>query len=225
MTNNQDSQASGIPSFEQLVTAQIGAERLAQVRAQIPSDGTFGNPRGALGVGDSAPAFALQDTSGKTFALAELLRQGPVVAIFYRGGWCPYCNVQLRAFQLARTRLRALGASVVLISPQRAEEAFSMAEQNTLQFPMLIDSGNQVAHRYGLSFQINHDLRDAFRAGGIDLAQTNGDESWQLPMPATFVIDRSGVIQFAFVSADYTRRAEPSDVITTLQRMNAITRI
>jgi peroxiredoxin len=127
--------------------------------------------------------------------------------------------VHLRAFQLARSHIRTLGASVVLISPQRAEYAQVLVDTHTLLFPLLSDIGNQVARQYRLVFQMPPELREEYLASGVNLAEINGDESWEIPMPATFVIDRGGVIQYASVSADYTQRSDPADVLAALRRM------
>ena len=142
-----------------------------------------------------------------------------MVTVFSRGGWCPFCNVQLRSFQLARTRLRALKTSIVLISPQQSDQALSLVQEHALQFPLLTDVGNQVARQYGIVFPLDLELRARHLANGIDLATINGDESWELPVPATFVIDRAGLIRYAFVNADYTQRAEPAEVLAVLQRL------
>jgi peroxiredoxin len=169
--------------------------------------------------GQPAPDFALLALSGETIRLSALRERGPVVMMFYRGGWCPFCNMHLRAFQLARTQLRALGAPVVLLSPALPGHIADLRQQHDLLFPLLRDVGNQVARQYGLVFQMPAELREEYLADGVDLAAINGDDSWEVPMPATFVVDQQGVIQYAFVSADYTQRAELSEVIAVLRNL------
>ncbi len=200
-------------SYEHLIAAEIGLDAVRRNREFAQSAQGLGDPQLALTVGARAPLFTLDDIIGKPVALAEMIASGPTVLIFYRGGWCPFCNVHMRAFQLARTHIRALGASVLLISPELHTYAVPML------FPVLSDRGNAVARAYGLAFQMPSEMRADYREDGIDLAERNGDASGELPMPATFVVDRAGLIQYAFVSADYTQRAAPQDVIAVLRRL------
>jgi peroxiredoxin len=215
----ESEQPPDIPSYEKSLIAQHGADGVARYRAEMLPNLQYGDARTALGVDDNAPPFTLTDATGTRYVLTDLLKQGPVVAIFYRGGWCPFCNVQLRAFQLARTRIRALKASVVLISPEQIEQTLSLIERHTLQFPVLTDVGNQVARQYGLAFQFDPALRERYLEEEIDLTELNGDVPWELPMPATFIIDPQGKIRYAFVSTDYTQRSEPAEVLAVLQRL------
>ena len=215
----QPNESPDIFSYERVLIEQHGAAWLKQHRAEMRPILQFGDTRTALGIGAVAPNFTLTDTAGKPYVLSELLPHGPVVALFYRGGWCPFCNVQLRAFQLASSRLRALKAQVVLISPQESNQSLSLIERHALTFPLLTDVGNHVARQYGLAFQLNPAVRDGYLAIDVDLAHINDDASWELPMPATFVIDRAGLIRYSFVSADYTQRSEPADVLAALQRI------
>ncbi len=208
------------PSYEGLLHDQYGAETVARGRAEAQATLGLSDPRTALGPGAVAPLFALSDSNGATVSLAGLRQQGPTVLIFYRGGWCPFCNVYLRTFQLARPHLRALGAQVVLISPEQTTRGQALAARHALLFPVLSDVGNAVARQYGLVFQIPQELRAEYLADGVDLAERNGDPSWEVPMPATFVVATDGRIQYAFVSADYTQRAEPAEVLTTLRRLH-----
>lgn len=208
-----------LPSYEQELRAEHGADAVAAYRTEIVPDLRYGDPATALQVGMAAPAFTLRDAAGEPYALTERLRRGPVVIIFYRGGWCPFCNVQLRAFQLARMHLRALKAEVVLISPERFEESLSLIERQSLHFPVLADAGNAVARQYGVAVRLDAAQRARHLAQEIDLEASNGDAEWELPMPATFVVDQAQRIRYAFISADYTRRAEPSEVIAVLRQI------
>lgn len=222
MTSEQPDTASPTtPEYEQSLIDEHGAAGVAAYRADVLPLLRYGDPATALNVGAAAPPFTLTDAVGTPYSLTSLLSEGPVVLIFYRGGWCPFCNVQLRAFQLARMRLRALKANVLLISPERFQESLSLIERQSLQFPVLSDVGNLVARQYGVAVRLDQEQRKRHLEQEIDLVESNGDEAWELPMPATFVIDSNRRIRYAFVSADYTQRAEPAEVLAVLQRMAA----
>ncbi len=171
----------------------------------------------AVGIGDQAPNFALPDATGNRRELSELLREGPVVLAFYRGGWCPYCNIELRALQSALPEFRDYGATLVAVSPQTPDQSLSTAEKNELEFTVLSDVGNRVAREYGIVFTLPAALRPIYADFGIDLPTHNGDESFELPVPATYVIDRDGQVRYAFLNADYRQRAEPSEIVATFQ--------
>ena len=171
----------------------------------------------AKAVGDAAPDFELPDARGGSVTLAGLRSAGPVVLVFYRGAWCPYCNLQLRAFQAALADLRAAGATLVAISPQTPDSSLALAEQAELAFPVLSDVGNGVARRYGLVFALGADDRELHSGVGIDLGAFNGDDSWELPAPAVFVVDAGGIIRYASVAGDYRWRVGPDEVLAALR--------
>lgn len=174
----------------------------------------------ALKAGDAAPAFALQDPDGKPVSSAELLAEGPLVVTFYRGIWCPYCNMDLQAIQAALPEVEARGARLVAISPQTAPNSRRSQRDNKLGFPILSDPRNDVAASFGLRFKLPDYLADLYRnAFKNDLAVVNGDPSWTLPMPARFVIGTDGVIAYAEVNPDYTRRPDPSELLRVLDRL------
>ncbi|WP_420455109.1 peroxiredoxin-like family protein [Rubrivirga sp.] len=175
----------------------------------------------ALGVGDRAPDFELPDAMGQTVRLQDLLVDGPVVLTFYRGAWCPYCNTQLRDYQDALAQVEATGARLVAVSPQSPDSSMSMAERNDLAYPVLSDAGGEISSAYGLLFQVDDETRARYHAVGVDLERYAGaapgtDAAWALPVPATYVIDRSGTIRAAFVEADYTQRASPRQILDAL---------
>ena len=172
----------------------------------------------ALKVGDRAPDFELPDPAGKKVKLSELLARGPVVVTWYRGGWCPYCNIALRGFHKRLPEIRSAGASLVAISPETPDNSLSTAEKNHLEFEVLSDQGNKVARAYGVAYKIPKVVADQFK-GRLDLAKYNGDDSGELPLGVTYVIDREGIIRYAFVDADYRKRAEPSDVLAALRNL------
>jgi peroxiredoxin len=173
-----------------------------------------------LAVGDTAPNFTLPDALGQPITLADLLLQGPVVATFYRGEWCPYCNVQLRGLEAALPRLRELGATLVAISPQAADHSLSLTEKHELTFPVLSDLDQEVIRAYRVQFTLSGDLEDLqVNVFQNDPASQNADHSRSLPVPATFVIDRDGIVRAAFVSADWRYRPEPADIIAALEAL------
>ncbi len=170
----------------------------------------------ALGVGDSAPDFALPNADGTTTRLSDLTARGPVVLTFYRGAWCPYCNTQLRDYQQSLGEITASGATLAAISPQGPDSSATVQKQNGLAFPVLSDLGGEVSDAYGLTFQVDADTRERYRAVGVDLERYNGTDLWELPVPATYVIDREGIIRAAFVEADYTQRASVRQILDAL---------
>jgi peroxiredoxin len=172
----------------------------------------------ALKVGDRAPDFELPDATGNKVKLLELLARGPVIVTWYRGGWCPYCNIALRGFHKRLPEIRSAGASLVAISPETPDNSLSTAEKNHLDFDVLSDRGNKVARAYGVAYKLPKVVADQFK-GRLDLAKFNGDESGELPLGVTYVIDRDGIIRYAFVNADYRKRAEPSDVLAALRNL------
>lgn len=205
-----------IDAFQAQVMAQAPPEVIAALGRELQALADTGIASGALKVGEVAPDFALPDAAGRERRLSTVLAQGPVVLTFYRGGWCPYCNLQLRAFQHAHPRIRALGAQLVAVSPQTPDNSLSFARKAALEFPVLSDAGNRAARAYGLVFKLSDKLQELQRAWGNELPRFNGDESWELPMPGTFVLDRAGVARLAFVDPDYTRRLEPQAVLDAL---------
>jgi len=173
----------------------------------------------ALKVGQPAPAFALPDAFGKEVALKTLLAKGPVIISFYRGEWCPFCNIELRSFQRELPKIEDLGATLIAISPEKPDHGIVAAEKNNLTFPVLSDFGNKVAQQFGIVFQVGEELKEFSKnVFKNDLALRNGEDSYQLPVPATFVIDTTGIIRFAHVDVDYmTGRAEPEAVVAALE--------
>ncbi len=173
----------------------------------------------ALKAGAIAPKFELPDAHGKMVSSAGLLAKGPLVVTFYRGVWCPYCNMDLQAIEEAAYEIRALGASLVAISPQTAPNRRKSERENALSFPILSDHGNAVANAFGLRFRLPDDLIAVYKGFGNDLAIGNGEDSWTLPMPARYVIGTDGVIAYAEVNPDYTRRPDPSELLPVLRRL------
>jgi peroxiredoxin len=174
--------------------------------------------------GERAPAFALPDPRGRVVALDDLLRIGPVVVVFYRGAWCPFCSVTLRAYQAALPDLAARGASLVAISPQAPDRALTLAEDAALGFPVLSDVDQRAISAYRVQFEIPPSMQalylDDFH---FDVRRETADGTWHLPVPATFVLDADGVVVRAHVDADYRTRMEVSAVLEALDELRART--
>jgi peroxiredoxin len=174
-------------------------------------------------VGDTVSDFTLPDTRGRLLRLSEKLAQGRVVLTFYRGAWCPYCNLELRAYQQRLPRLSGLGASVIAVSPQTPEASVLMVEKNLLDFDVLSDSGSRVARAYGLAFTFPEDLKAMYLRRAIPLPEFNGTNDWTVPIPATFVIAGDGRVALSHVDVDYRNRLDPDHVLTALETLRAIT--
>jgi peroxiredoxin len=174
----------------------------------------------AVSVDEAAPDFALPNAAGKSLVLKELLRSGPVILTFYRGGWCPYCNIQLRAYQSVLPQISASGARLVAISPQLPDNSLDTANKNALTFDVLSDVRNEVARGYGLVYSLPEEIRAALRSNNKALPSINGDESWELPVPATYVIARDQHVALAYIEVDYRKRLEPEALLTCLKSLS-----
>lgn len=177
-----------------------------------------GQAERALRAGDKAPAFTLTDPDGTLVSSTELLEKGPLVISFYRGVWCPYCNMELQALEEALPEFQAVGASLVAISPQTPVNSRKSVRQNKLSFAILSDARNDVAAAFGLRFALPDYLVELYKALKNDLPAVNGDPSWTLPMPARYVVGQDGTILYSEVNPDYTRRPEPADLLAALGR-------
>jgi peroxiredoxin len=173
----------------------------------------------ALKVNDSVPDFSLPDAFGHEVSLKTLLKKGPVVICFYRGEWCPFCNIELHALQEALPKIDELGANLIAISPEKPDSGIVMTEKHKLTFPVLSDFKNTVARQFGIVFRVGDEVQDVYKTVfKNDLAIRNGEDSYELPVPATFVVDASGIVRFAHVEVDYTTgRAEPAEVVAALE--------
>jgi peroxiredoxin len=171
--------------------------------------------------GDSAPDFSLPASNGGSLALADLLQRGPVVITFYRGAWCGYCDLQLRFYERLLPQIEALGATLVAISPQTVARSARTAAEHNLSMLLLSDRGNQVARSYQLVYSMSAALRQLYSSLGFAMSDYNDDDSWELPLPGTFIVDRDRRIRHAFVDSDYTRRLEPAVLLDELSRIAA----
>ncbi|MGW4518744.1 peroxiredoxin-like family protein [Streptomyces sp. NPDC004393] len=207
-------------TFYEARQQQIPAEirRIMQRAGQELADS--GQADRALTVGAQAPRFSLPSATGQTLTRDDLLADGPVVLTFYRGAWCPYCNIALRSLQQHHQAITARGARLVAVSPQIADESLTLTEKHDLAFDVLSDIGSDTAKQYGLAFDLPDDLAAVYEKLGFDLQRVNDGHPRTLPLPATYVIDRDGEIRWAFVNTDYTTRAEPADILAALDALN-----
>ena len=173
----------------------------------------------ALAAGNDAVDFTLPNARGEQVSSEALRQQGPIVVSFYRGGWCPYCGLELKALQSVNAEIEALGARLVAISPQVPDESLSTAEKNRLEFEVLSDVDSKVADQYGLTFSLDEDLRPVYKNWGADVAVVNDDPDCKLPLPATYVISQDGKIVHSFVEEDYTERLEPDEILDSLRNL------
>jgi len=182
----------------------IGELKEARLAASVPR------------VGSKAPDFELKDHNGTGVSSVGLLAHGRLVISFFRGRWCPFCVGQMEAMNQLLPQIEEKGASLVAISPQTVQQSFFMVDQHKLRFPLLSDSGNGVARQFGLVYRVPDDQQAIYRRSFVNLPFANGDDSWELPIPATFVLDRDGTILHASADADYTVRPEPGEILRQL---------
>jgi len=191
------------------VPAEIQAIH-ARVIAELQQQGIA---ESALPAGAKAPAFELTDHNGKLVSSTELLTKGRVIICFFRGRWCPFCVGQLEAMNLVMPEIEAAGSSLIAISPQTVQQSFFMADQHKLRFPLLSDLGNDVARQFGLVYRVPEFQQSVYRRAFINLPLANGDESWELPIPATYITERDGTVLYSSSNPDYTQRPEPQDIL------------
>jgi peroxiredoxin len=173
----------------------------------------------ALTKGQRMPEFSLPDASGKIINSKDLIEKGPVVIVFYRGGWCPYCNLHLRDLQKNIDAIYKTGATIVAISPQAPPSTKETKQKNQLDFFVLSDVKNIVANKFGLVFELPQDLIELYQSFGIDLTKSNAGKEWKLPLAATYIVNKSGEIVYSFLDVDYKKRAETKDIIAFLKNM------
>lgn len=183
--------------------------------AYVEKSGVVDN---AKNVGDSAPDFTLTNAMGESVSLKEYLSKGPVILTWYRGGWCPYCNLTLQRLQQESPHFKALGANLLALTPELPDKSISTKEKRGLEFEVLSDVGNTIGKAYGIVYKLSDDVAKSYQKG-FDLHGYNGDESDELPLAATYIIDQEGVIQYAFLDAEYRNRAEPDDIIKALKSL------
>lgn len=194
------------------VQAEIQAVH-SRVVADIDKQGIASR---VLRAGDQAPEFTLEDHNGRPVVSTELLAQHRLVVCFIRGRWCPFCVAQMEVMNYMLPDFHSAGAALIGISPQTVQQSSFMVEQHRLKLPLLSDRGNRLARQFGLVYQVPPDQKAVYRSAFVNLALANGDESWELPIPATFIIERDGRISYASAATDYTQRPEPADILKRL---------
>lgn len=172
-------------------------------------------------LGEVVPAFVLPDAYGNQVSSTELLEHGPLVISFYRGDWCPYCNLELRALERASKQIADLGGSIVAISGQRPDSALGLTEKWDLSFPVLSDVDQTVIRAFKLRYDVPSELRAMFEARGSDMSKRNADGSWTLPISATYVTDRDGTIVLAHADAEWRVRLDPEDIVAALATLSS----
>ena len=207
------------------------AERKALISQYVPSETRAvhervvadlkhaGTAERALAVGAKAGMFELKNQNDSVVRSSDLLAKGRLVVCFFRGRWCPFCVGQLEAMNAALPQIEQAGASLIAISPQTVKQSFFMADQHGLRFPLLSDAGNEVARHFGLVYRVPDDQQAIYRRVFINLPFVNGDDSWELPIPATYILERDGTVVYAVANPDYTQRPEPAEIVQKLAEL------
>ncbi|KHF24988.1 peroxiredoxin-like family protein [Solemya velum gill symbiont] len=211
-----DSLKKEIDAYNAAKAEKVPAEILATMTQCTEDLKNSGIEAGALKKGDRMPDFELPNQHGKSRRLSDYLSESRVVLNIYRGGWCPYCNLEMKALHDVLSEIEAKGARLVGLTPETTGKAAETALRHEIDIDILSDDGNKVAESMGLVFELPQALRPIYEKIGIDIPAYNGDNSFKLPVPATFIIGQDGVIQYSFVNSDYTLRLEPSEIVTQL---------
>jgi peroxiredoxin len=202
---------------KELIAKYVPAQTQAVHEQAVAELKVRGIAASALTVGAKAAWFEVQDHDGKVVRSSDLLNRGWLVICFIRGRWCPFCVGQMEAMNLILPEIEQVGASLVAISPQTVKQSFFMHDHHKLRFPLLSDGGNKVARQFGLVYQVSAEQESVLRRAFVNLPFTNGDDSWELPIPATFVLDRDGRIRSVSANEDYTERPEPAEIMAALR--------
>jgi len=207
---------------------EIFAERKELIAKYVPAETQAINAQAVAGlkqqrlagrvlpVGSKIFEFQLPDQDGKSVFSSDLLAKGRLVLCFIRGRWCPFCVGQMEAMNLVLPEIERARATLVAISPQTVQQSFFMSDQHKLRFSLLSDAGNKVARRLGLAYRVPDEQRAVYQRAFVNLPFVNGDDSWELPIPATYIIDRDGSVHYASANEDYTERPEPEDIVRVL---------
>ncbi|WP_020412754.1 peroxiredoxin-like family protein [Microbulbifer variabilis] len=212
-----------LDAFKEVFKKQAPAGALEAFARSSKELADSGQVEQSIKVGEKVPHFALQDSEGKEVVLDELLAKGPVILTFYRGVWCPYCNIELRALEEVADEIRARGATLVAISMQGPAESRKSQRDNKLSFPILTDQGGELAAKFGIRWTLQPYVIEFHRMFKVELPIIHRDGEWNLPMPARYVIGTDGVITYAEVNPDYTRRPEPNDLFPVLDKLSQST--
>jgi peroxiredoxin len=203
-------------AFATQMSANAPEEVLQTMGAEIGALATSGLVESALKAGDKAPDFTLTNSDGNEVSLNSLLFNGPTIISFNRGNWCPFCNIEFKALQEILPDIAGKGANLVVIAPQLPEKSAELKSQNGFDYPILYDKGNEVARKFGIVFALPEPLRPIHEAFGMDIPGHNGDNSFELPFAATYVINTDGEIIYSYINANWMERAEPADYLAKL---------
>lgn len=213
---NTDSLQQGLERIKGNFARKAPQEKQDTYELGVEEVATSGIPDRALKTGDIAPDFSLSNALGHLITLKQCLYKGPVVLTWYRGGWCPYCNLTLRFLQHYLADFQQCGANLIALTPELPDRSLSTKEKNALDFEVLTDLNNAVAREFGLVFKLHPKVSDYYR-DSFDLRWYYGHDREELPLAATYVIDQQSVIRYAFIDADYRKRAEPTDILEVLR--------
>jgi peroxiredoxin len=200
-----------IAKYVPVETQAIHARAIAELKQQRLA-------ANILPVGATAPEFQLQDHDGKTITSSDLLTKRRLVLCFIRGRWCPFCVAQTEAMNLILPEIERAGGTLVAVSPQTVQQSSFMRDQHKLRFPLLSDAGNKVARQFGLAYRIPDEQRAVYQRAFVNLPFVNGDDSWELPIPATYIVGRDGIVLYASANEDYAERPEPEDIVRALNQ-------
>lgn len=208
-----------LKAYNQKMRAKVSPEKLAVIDEATDALKRAHLAENALQVGDQIPRFNLPNALGKSIAVADILEESALLISFYRGAWCPYCNLELRALQNALPEFKAKNVQLVAISPQDPDHSLSLQEKHQLNFEVLSDANNEIARQFGLVFQLPRDLRSIYNDFNIDVPGHNGEQSYELPMPATYLVNQKGEIVYAFVDEQYAIRADVADILAATAKL------
>jgi peroxiredoxin len=211
-----------IQKMQEAMLPQIPGDVLKLILGKTEELVNSGIAERTLTEGDEIPQINLPNAVGKTIDVNSLLKEGPLVINFYRGAWCPYCNLELNALQKALPEIKSLDAQLIAISPNTPDNSISSIEKHGLEFEVLTDAGNNIAKEFRLVFNLAEELRPIYQQFNFDIPRYNDDESWELPIPATYIVNTDGKIAHAFVNADYTQRMEPTEIINKLKELTVL---
>jgi len=216
---SQSALTNEIEAFQNSFIPTIPEETFNLLMSELHTLVAKGLAEQAIKVGDKFPDFDLPNANNSSVSLSTLLSDGPLVISFYRGAWCPYCNLEINALQNRLADIEAAGAQLVAISPQSPDKSIDQISASKLTFDVLSDASNKLAKKCGLVFTLPESLRPIYAEWQLDIPGHNGDDTFELPMPATFIIGTDGILKYAFIDMDYTKRLEPEVVVEQLNKI------
>ncbi len=202
-----------LSDFAEQMAKQAPPEVLQTMGGEIGKLAQSGLVENAKSIGDKAPDFELMNSEGKLISLSSLINDGSLIISFNRGNWCPFCNLEFKALQESEEKIREAGANLIVVSPQLPSYSKDLKAKNNFDYDILYDKGNRVAKQFGIAFALPEPLRPIHDAFGMDIQAHNGDNSFELPLAATYVINKNGLITYAFLNANWMERAEPSEIV------------